>query len=681
MEPEGGRLADSAAGVLMSWKTIALKAGIDVEMTPTLNMEGWSQSNLIRWRDGMPEKNGGWLHLTSSALTGTARGMVTWAGLTGTDYLAVGTEQTLTLFTGNTLYDITPYEVFSNPTNPFHTVMGSGVVTLVDTAIPAAATVKMNVVVPVSVGGLLLFGPYTVTETLGVATFNAGSNATSSATGGTPPQFSVTMSSAVVTTTLNNHGLISGNSFTVQVATVVGGITLPAGSSHTVTVVNANSFTFIGPSNATSTTSVYENSGNARLAYQITPGYVSNDNAGHILREWFLDHWGDQMIGNAGGTNNDLGFLFGSPIFVWDPLTLGVNNHAIAINTNTFPGATDPPQAANFCFVNGNEQILIVLGAEPPGGANQDPNLARWCDASDYTDWVATTTNLAGSFRIPTGSRLVGGLRAPLYTVIWTDVDMWLVSFLGFPLVFGFNQVSNSVGLIAPRAAVAVLNSVYLVAPNGIYQFDGNSVSIVPCPVWDILFRNLNRAQLQKMFMAANSWFNEVAVFFPSASGAGEVDTYIRYNYREGSWDYGSLVRTCWVDAGVFGGPIGVDAGGILQQHESGNSADGSPMGEFIQSGWMSISDGVFFSFLERVIADFIFAGASPTVQFWILVSDYPTDTPTTYGPFTAAPSGPQYQLIRARGRVAALKIGGSGLNSFWRLGNFRYLLAPGGRR
>lgn len=104
-------------------------------------------------------------------------------------------------------------------------------------------------------------------------------------------------------------------------------------------------------------------------------------------------------------------------------------------------------------------------------------------------------------------------------------------------------------------------------------------------------------------------------------------------------------------------------------------------MGEFIQSGWMSISDGVFFSFLERVIADFIFAGASPTVQFWILVSDYPTDTPTTYGPFTAAPSGPQYQLIRARGRVAALKIGGSGLNSFWRLGNFRYLLAPGGRR
>lgn len=665
----------------MPWKTLVLKPGIDTEMSPTLNEQGWSASQHIRWREGLPEKEGGWTHLTTDPLNGIARGMVSWSDLDGRNYLSVGTNQELKLLYAGLLYDITPYDLFDDLTAPFITTSGSATVQVVDIDAAPATSQWVDIVMPIAVGGILLFGRYQMTTTGGVHTITAAAPAASSTTGGAPPEFVTTNGSADVTVNLDNHGLTSGDTWAVQITTMVGGITLAAQSSYIVTVVDPDQFTFTADTAATSDATVSENGGLVRIAYQLTAGYASNDPA-HTLRQWFLDHWGRDLIGCCSGTNNDLGMLLGSPIFVWDPITQGINNHAVAISTATYPEATNPPKAANVCFVIANVQILIALGVEPPGGVSQDPNLVRWCDQADFTDWTATTTNQAGSYRIPTGSRLVGGLRAPLYTVIWTDVDMWLVSYLGFPLVLGFNQVANGVGLIAARACAAVQSAVYWVSPGiTLWRFDGNSAQVLPCPVWDVLSKNLDYQQVDKLHVAVNSWFNEFAVFYPSALGDGEVDSYIRYNFREGEWDYGQAVRTCWIDAGVQGPPIGVDGAGILQQHETGYDADGEPMGEFIQSGWMTIADGTLFSFIERVIADFVFTGTEPSVQFWISVVSYPTDTPTVFGPFTQAPTGPQWQIIRARGRLASIKIGASSLGCFWRLGSLRYLLRPAGRR
>ena len=665
----------------MPYQDVVIRPGLSADTTKTLTKAGWNACQLVRFRDGLPEKNGPWEHLTTSPLVGTARGMVTWADVIANKYLAVGTEQTLSLWYSNSYYDLTPYEVFSNLATPFSTTLSSAVVQVNDVNIPAGCT-ELYVVMPTSVNGLLLFGRYAMSYSGGYYTITAASGtASSTGAGGAVPEFAVTNGSFTVTVTLADHGLTSGNTFTVQVATTLGGMTLAANSDYTVTVVNTSTFTFTGPSAATSNASVYENAGNVQIGYQLTSGYASQT-GNYLLRQWFLDHWGRDMVGTAGGTNDDFLMSYGSPVFVYDPESPTLyGGHAYAINTSTFPGATSPPNAANVSFVIAAEQILMVLGSDPAGGTAQDPNLIRWCNTSDFTDWVATATNQAGSFRIPTGSRLVGGLRAPMFTVIWTDLDMYLVSYLGFPLVFGFNLVTGGVGLIAARACAAVQSTVYWVSADNFWKFDGNSAQIVPCPIWDVLFRNLDRTQVDKMHMAVNSFFSELMVFFPSASGSGEVDTYVRYNFREGLWDYGSLVRTTWVDAGVLGAPIGVDGSGILQQHETGTDADGAQMNEYIETGWISLDAGDFFVYIDRVIMDFKMASNSDTVQYWISVVDYPTDTPVVYGPYTQALTGPSYQIIRARGRLASIKIGVSSLGAWWRLGAIKALMAPAGKR
>lgn len=673
----------------MPLQTISLRPGVDLQKTQTLAEGTWWQSNLIRFFNGLVQKLGGWTHLTTTPLVGTARGMAAWADLDGNDYIAIGTEQRLELFYAGLLSDITPIRATSNISPNFSTVLNSTSVTVTDPANGAEAGDWVDIIVPVSVGGIIIQGLYLVQSIVDSNnyTITVATPATSGVSNaGDVPSFTTIMGSPNVTVTLDNNGQTSSSLFTVQVATTVATIVMTAYSTYSViSITNANQFVIAPGGNASVSTTAFENSGNARIQYLISSGFASNTaltgwgvgpwgggpwggGTGSVivpLRQWFLGNWGEQLIGN----------YTGSTIYIWIPPP-EPGNVAVAIT------GTDVPQTVNVSFVAMPEQILIVLGSDPVGGGTLDPNLVRWSDVADYTDWLPTTANQAGSFRIPTGSRIVGGLQGQQFGYIWTDIDFWLMSYLGTPFVFGFNKVASGCDLLAARAAGIFQSIVVWASANNFFIYDGNSVNVIPCTVWDFFYDNLDRAQKDKVFCAVNSWFAEATWYFPSATGTGEVDSYVKYNIRENLWDCGSLIRTTWVDDNVFGAPIGVDGNGILQQHETSVDADGQAMNPMVTSGFLSISDGTYLSTVKRVIPDFKYGGSNETVPWYVIVQDYPTDPTTTFGPFYATSSGPEYQSILGRGRVAAIQVGGLPvLGNFWRMGAFKMLIQPSGRR
>ena len=130
----------------------------------------------------------------------------------------------------------------------------------------------INIVIPISVGGIVLYGFYQVTSVVDSNSFTiTAANAASSpiSFGGDVPVFTTTAASEVVNVTFNNHGYLSGQAFVVQVATTLGGITLYA--SYTITsVIDANNFTINAAYPASSSTSLAENSAQAQLVGQNT---------------------------------------------------------------------------------------------------------------------------------------------------------------------------------------------------------------------------------------------------------------------------------------------------------------------------------------------------------------------------------------------------------------------------
>lgn len=688
----------------MSIETLKLKPGVDIETSPVASADGWNSANLIRFREGLPEKRGGWQHINGNQLIGTGRGIHAWADLLGNPYVAVGTEQRLEVLYGGLFTDITPLRKTSNITPAFATTLGTSIVTVTDTAHGASVSDWINVTVPVSLGGLVVQGFYQVLTVIDANNYTistAPNLATNTVSGGAVPVFVTTLGSPTITVTLATHGFSVGDVFQVQVLTTVGGITLAAGSSYSIlTVPNANHFTIAPGPSAGSSQTVSENSGNAQIEYLIPTGLssataVSGYGVGlygvglygvssasttsNPLRQWFLDNFGQDLIGNYNG----------SPLFVWaPPLAYGVD--ALAVNTTNFASATDPPAKVNESFVAVPQQMVIALGCTPVGGGTQDPNLVRFSDVGDFTQWTPTAINQAGSYRIPSGSRLVGGTATGNSCVLWTDIDMWTMTYLSFPLVWGFQKISSGCGLLASRAFGNYKSNIYWVTRNQFMMFDGSTVQILPCPVWDQFFYNLNQQQIDKVHCAVNSEFGEIEWYYPSAAGTGECDSYITYSAIESQisgtpvWYYGSLARTCWTDVNVYGGPLGTDTIGNLQQHEVGFDADGVPMMSFITSGYMTISEGQFFTALRRVIPDMTTGGPAPNgaILFTLTLLDYPNDqSPQIIGPLAWTSTSPEFILTMCRTRLMSITIASVALGIFWRLGAFRFDGAPAGSR
>jgi hypothetical protein len=309
----------------------------------------------------------------------------------------------------------------------------------------------------------------------------------------------------------------------------------------------------------------------------------------------------------------------------------------------------------------------------------------RWCDQEDFFNWTVTSTTQAGSFRIPTGSMIVGGLQTRNYACLWTDLDLWSMEYIAPPLVFSFNKIAGNCGLIGKHAMTQLAGNVYWMGKSNFFSMTGNGVQPIPCTVWDVAFQNLDTDNQTKCIAASNTPFNEVIFFFPSESGGtGEPDRYVKYNTMENSWDYGSLGRTAWIDQSVLGKPIGASPSSLIFSHETGYDADTQAMTASFTTGYWVISEGQEYGFVDFVIPVFKYGtiAGSPGAEIMVtlLATDYPGDTPREYGPYVVT-SSTQFINCRLRGRQMAIKVETTDTGSFWRLGAVRFRVAIDGRR
>lgn len=154
----------------------------------------------------------------------------------------------------------------------FSTVINTPTVTVNLPANGLSVSNYLNVVIPVSVGGIILYGFYQVVSVLDSNNFTitAAINATSTINNsGAVPLFTTTANSEVVNVQLNNHKFLSGQPFVVQIAVIIGGITLYG--SYTITsIVDANNFTINAMYPASSMAALAENGGDAQLTGQNT---------------------------------------------------------------------------------------------------------------------------------------------------------------------------------------------------------------------------------------------------------------------------------------------------------------------------------------------------------------------------------------------------------------------------
>lgn len=434
------------------------------------------------------------------------------------------------------------------------------------------------------------------------------------------------------------------------------------------------------------------------VLYDISPATLQPGTASSMkgilygLRIWSLDNFGQILLAVPSGGG----------LYQWIPDGVP-GKPATAAAPATAPTAGSPkpatlvasaPQFNQGMIVAMPQRIVITFGSSLDQAMTIDPLLLRWSDIGDYTAWTVSTTNQAGSFRLSRGSRIVAALQYPLNTLVWTNLDLWQMTYIGFPLVFSTTQIGSLCGLIAQNALCALGATSYWMSDHGFFSLGGGGVQQIPCTVWDKVFNDLDQDNQDKCLAAPNYKFSEIFWFYPSLSGGtGEIDSYVKYNIMENVWDYGKLARTAWTDqnnaANLLGdGQFGVDLDGIVQQHEVSRDADGKAMtGVKIRSAYIDVVDGSEIILVNRLIPDFLWEGAAPEINVKLLFRNFPGDTPTIAGPFPITPSTDFVTVgttkppaVGIRGREVALEIDCDALDTWFRLGTPRLRQSPDGK-
>lgn len=687
----------------MPHNSLKLIPGVDENRTPALNEAAISYSNLIRFIPdrqgfGLVQKLGGWSKWFTDPIGSVVRALLAWQDTNDRSYIGIGAESSLSYIeddVSRNLVDITPQTTSASSVSvQVSTTVNSNEVVIKQVGSNITSYNTVFIKTQISVGGLVLFGLYPcysqTSDTYKIYAFDAigdVANATSSVTnGGAVASYTTNNGQSIVTVTLADHGWPVGSfgqNYAAVVSTTVGGITIK-GNYTVVSVPTSSTFTIQASNAATSSITASQNGGNANYLYYIGigplpagTGYGAYTYGGGgygtgttptaatgtpiTAVDWTLDNWGEVFVSCP----------FNGPIYQWNPSTNG-------LIATIMPFA---PVLNSGMFVAMPQRQIIAWGSTFNGIA--DPLLIRWCDIGNYDIWLGTVSNQAGSYRIPKGSTIVQCIQGPQQGLVWTDLAVWAMQYVSLPYVYQFNELGNGCGLIGRKAAGSINGIVYWMSQSSFFRLAGSGVEPVACPIWDVIFQDLDETNLDKIRFAANSRFGEVTWYYPTKGNGGEINAYVKYNVVLGTWDYGALQRTAWINQSVLGPPIGADSAGYIYQHETSQNADGQPMNSYFQTGYFTLADGDLKTFIDQVWPDMkwgYFNGAqSANVLMTFYVTDYPGNTPTAYGPFTLT-QATEYITPRFRGRLVSIKIESNDIDSFWRIGNIRYRFQPDGK-
>jgi hypothetical protein len=617
----------------MALQKLQFKPGIVRDTTDYTNEGGWFDCDKVRFRMGLPETIGGWAKFTSSTMLGTCRSLHVWSTLTGTNYVGAGTSKKFYAILGDVPYDITPIRLTTTGTATFTATDGSSTLSITDVA----------------------HGVY-------LGDFVSYSNAT-------------TLGGNITALVLNQEyeitNVVDDDTYEINVVVLADASDIGDGGAATVAAYQIN----IGLD-----TVVLGSGWSAGFWGRGTWSSAADVSVpGASLRLWSQDNFGENLVFNVRGGG----------IYYWT-VSGGVTSRGVNITSLTNQSA---PVIANQVLVSERDRHVLAFGCDPESNPGvQDPLIIRFSSQESVTDWKTRADNTAGELRIGTGSYIVGAVQTKQQVVVFTDIAMYTMQYIGPPYTFGLTEVSSNISIAGQNAAISTGDSVYWMGTGQFYMYNG-TVTQMPCSVKEYVFSDINIYQLAKVAAASNAAFAEIWWFYPSA-GSEVNDKYVVFNYESNIWYYGTMSRTAWQDNAFAGLPIAAAQDGYLYYQESGlNDGSGNvpvPLNAYIESSVVDIGEGDQFMFASRIIPDITFRNSTtePTATFTIKARNYPGGNyfGTSNNSVVSTATVPvqlftEQSFIRVRGRSVALRVESNQVNTAWRLGSPRLDVRPDGRR
>ena len=714
----------------MPLKKLLLKPGVNRENTRYTSEGGWYESDNIRFRQGTPEKLGGWTRISEASYLGLARSLLNWITLTSQNLVGVGTHLKFYIENGGGYNDITPLRATTSAGDVTFSAVAStldGAINASITTITLADTSGFPAAGKIIIESEVIDYSAITSNTLTGCTRGASSLVSGTSTSTTAAIHSDTTAVGCFSVTVadSSHGADTGDFVTYSGAASLGGniVANMLNQEYQIeNVIDANNYVILAKSfssesitnasytNTASTSSDSGNGGGSVVgAYQINSGASSaNPLVGWGAAGWGAGAWGQGeadtealRVWSQQNFGEDLIFAHrNGAIFYWDASDAGGNLNTRAVGLTTLSGASNVPTVTNNLLVSDINRFVFCFGTNPLGVSAKDPMLIRWSDQEDATNWTPAATNQAGSLRLSRGTEIVAAQQSRQEVLVWTDSSVYSLQYVGAGSGVWSATLVGEQTSIASQNSVAYANGVsYWMGKDKFYKYDGR-VQTLRCDLRKFIFTDFNDLQYVQVFGGSNEAFHEVWWFYCSGSSSS-IDRYVIYNYREDIWYYGNMARTAWLDSGLRSFPLAATYNSVLVDHENGidDNETGTPaaISAFITSAQFDLEDGHQFALVSRMIPDVSFEGStgdSPTINmtlFPLNSSGSGRNTPASEsgvnaGTVVRSASSPvdvytEQIHTRVRGRQMSLKVDSGTTGVQWQLGSPRLDMRSDGRR
>ena len=617
-------------------KKLQQKAGVNRENTRYTNENGYYVSDKIRFRQGTPEKIGGWQRISATTFQGVCRSLWNWVTLGGQNLLAVGTNLKYYIESGGAYNDITPLRVTPPATlanNPFSTTNGSTTVTVTDAAGGYVNGDFVTFSGATAVGGLTLNGEYQITT--------IGTSATT---------YQITAATAATSTAVGGG------------AAVVAAYQINVGTAFAIPLVGWGAGAW--------------GSGTWGIGSAST----------NQMRIWSQATFGEDLIFAPNG----------GQIYIWKANT-SLTTRGVLISS--LVGANSVPTVQNFVLISDTSRFTFAFGCNDYGSADQNPMLIRWSDQEDYLEWFPAATNQAGSLQLSHGSKIVTALQSRQEILVWTDSSLYSMQYQGPPAVWGAQLLGDNLSIAGPNAAAIASGVTYWMGIDKFYKYDGRTQTL-RCDLRQYIFQDINLEQAAQIFASTNEGFNEVWFFYCSANSFTidkyvtynyQEDVWAYGTMARTAW-LDSALRQHPMAATYSYNVVYHEQGN--DDNETGTTL---PINAVIETTEFDIDDGDHFGFVWRIVPDITFRGsdaASPQVTMTLIPmqnSGSGYNNPISLGGNSDATiirtatvpieafTGQVY--VRVRGRQMILKVESNQLGCAWQLGSPRIDIKQDGKR
>jgi hypothetical protein len=686
----------------LAYKAFPFQPGIRKDDSP-LDAEGWFiDCDKIRFVRGRAQTIGGQEYASNDTMTGVCRNIHTWSDNLGLKKAALGTHLRMYLMDGDgNLTDATPVVTRINGTAQFSSSTGSTEVVFGNyNSHGLALDQKIEIAnASTTVGGVDVNGTFTVSRLVSSSSFafEVTGAASASTTISQNSDLLVSLAPGLVDGLagygygtggygVGGYGSSSSQSLFVRTWSLDNfgqnllanprgsGIYALQPSASATELVTATTATWTGSTTVTYNQSITTPAGAWLLArYNVSAlsaGQINLIYNGSTVATSLSTGVTFSTFNSGSGGSKTLGL---SGLAATGTL---VNLSVKALTTaNLIPNAPTPVTSM---FVT-NERIVVACGCNDTNG-NFDPMRVRWSDQENSNDWTADPANLAGSYTMAVGSRIIRGIRGRVTNGIFTDTGLIGMTYTGNPnSVYRFDTYGTGCGLIGPNA-VCELNGVFYWLTNGgeFYRFAGGVAEPLQSTVRRDVFDNLAKVQGDKVVCFPMGQWSEIWWLYPDSRDGNECSRYVIYNFLENTWSVGTFDRTAWADAGVYGFPMAASSGGRVYFQEKDFSDNGAPWSWSLTSGRVNAGDGLVNITGIKPNSDDLKGGYQITVTGYIpndigLISD-------TFGPFDVN-SGSGSIGTRITAQQIQMNWSATDAPTFYRMGAFQADVRPSGAR